>query len=519
MLMGAKEYYKKNPADFINHWVDTYDPRKAGTEVPARIPLVCFEKQDDLVQFLMGCITDQEGGLIEKARDMGASWICCAFTVWLFLFWDGASIGWGSRKEQLIDRIGDNDSIFEKMRMIIRGLPKCFLPAGFNPKQHMTFMKFINPANGASITGEAGDNIGRGGRKLIYFKDESAHYEQPEKIEAALGDNTNVPIDISSVNGLGNPFHRRREAGQEWSRGKAMEKGRTRVFVMDWSDHPAKTQEWYDNRKKKAMADGLMHIFAQEVERNYAAAVQGVIIPADWVTAAIDAHIKLDIEPTGLWCAGLDVADSDEGDKNALAKRKGFLLKHCEDWAAPDTAVTTRKAVALCDHHGGMDVQYDCIGVGSGVKAEANNLIASGDMPNNIHLVAWNAAAGPLNPDDHLIEDDDQTPLNKDFYANLKAQAWWELRNRFWRTYQWIVGGIPCDPDLIISLDSKMENIAQVRKELSQPTMGLSAKMKQMVNKKPDGTKSPNLADSIAMCYWPVETPSLAGMFVRRHHR
>jgi hypothetical protein len=50
---------------------------------------------------------------------------------------------------------------------------------------------------------EAGDNIGRGGRTLVYFKDESAHYEHPDLIEAALGDNTNVQIDISSVNGLG----------------------------------------------------------------------------------------------------------------------------------------------------------------------------------------------------------------------------------------------------------------------------------------------------------------------------
>jgi hypothetical protein len=60
----------------------------------------------------------------------------------------------------------------------------------------------------STATGEAGDNIGRGGRTLGYFKDESAHYEHRDLIEAALGDNTNVQIDISSVNGLGNVFHR-----------------------------------------------------------------------------------------------------------------------------------------------------------------------------------------------------------------------------------------------------------------------------------------------------------------------
>ena len=61
------------------------------------------------------------------------------------------------------------------MRIIVRGLPREFWPAGFKPDDHMSYMRIVNPQTGASITGEAGDNIGRGGRKLIYFKDESAH--------------------------------------------------------------------------------------------------------------------------------------------------------------------------------------------------------------------------------------------------------------------------------------------------------------------------------------------------------
>ncbi|MDT9693866.1 hypothetical protein Q5762_37205, partial [Streptomyces sp. P9(2023)] len=82
-------------------------------------------------------------------------------------------------------------------------MPDIWRPKGLKPKDHLTFMKCINLENGSTITGESGDNIGRGGRKSMYFKDESAHYERPEKIEAALGDNTNVQVDISSVNGLG----------------------------------------------------------------------------------------------------------------------------------------------------------------------------------------------------------------------------------------------------------------------------------------------------------------------------
>ena len=40
------------------------------------------------------------------------------------------------------------------------------------------------------------------------------------------------------------------KAGYEWSPGKTVQKGKTNVFVMDWTDHPEKTQDWYMNGDK-----------------------------------------------------------------------------------------------------------------------------------------------------------------------------------------------------------------------------------------------------------------------------
>jgi phage terminase large subunit len=214
LRLGLAQRYRNDPVAWINHWAVTYDPRNAGSDVPTLLPFVLFPKQAELAEFLLELLQAQANGLVEKSRDMGATWLCCAFSVWLWLYWPGAAIGWGSRKEALVDKIGDPDSIMEKIRIIIRHLPRFMRPPTFDEKEHMPFMKIVNPETGATITGEAGDNIGRGGRKLIYFKDESAHYERPEKIEAALSDTTNCQIDFSSVNGLGNVFHRRREAGQ-----------------------------------------------------------------------------------------------------------------------------------------------------------------------------------------------------------------------------------------------------------------------------------------------------------------
>lgn len=523
LLTGALEFYRTRPVQFINHWAMTYDPRNADSGVPTKIPMILFQRQEEFITFLQMVLKSQDSALIEKCRDMGATWLCCAFSVWMWRFQTGSSVGWGSRKEQLVDKLGDLDSIFEKIRMLILNLPKFFWPKGFSPNEHMAYMRVINPETGSSITGEAGDNIGRGGRKSIYFKDESAHYEHPEKIEAALADNTRVQIDISSVNGTGNVFHRRRENGVDWEAGKPIAKGRTNVFVMDWRDHPAKSQEWYETRRKKAIEDGLLHVFAQEVDRDYAAAVEGVVIPSEWVKAAIDADKILGFAKSGGRVAALDVADGG-GDANALAIRQGVFLESAEEWGERDVGVTTRRAVDACKTLGSLDLQYDCIGVGAGVKAEANRLLDEGLMPKSLRLVPWNAGGAVLNPDEHVVDnkmrrgkkyDDKDSPLNKDFYQNIKAQAWWMVRRRFELTWRAVRSkandATPEERDFtweiddLIVIPSTLPNLRKVEKELSQPTYGQSGSLKLMIKKTPDGTRSPNIADAIVMAFWPAE--------------
>lgn len=508
LLADAKAYYAKpeHTAEFIMHWMDTYNPRKTGSKW---MPFVFFDRQNYFAQFVMELLHDKENGLVEKCRDVGATWEACAISVTLWLFWRDIAVGWGSRKQELVDKLGDPDSIFEKMRLLIKRLPDVFMPDGFKTREHATFMKLINPENGSTITGESGDNIGRGGRKTIYWKDESAHYERPEKIEAALGDNTDVQIDISSVNGLGNVFHRRREAGVDWQPGLAIPPGMVRVFVFDWRDHPEKTQEWYDQRKAKAEREGMQHVFAQEVDRNYSAAVQNTIIPYEWLTACIDAHLKvpyLRVPPPNTWMAGLDVAD--EGlDRNAQALRQWIILRSIEEWGERDPGATARRSIAMVRHIRGIKVQYDSIGVGSNVKSEYNRLLDSGDLkPGDVIYVAWNAGGKVINPYDRIIPDDDDSLTNRDFFANFKAQAWWSFRSRCYKTFMAVTQGAVYPADDLVSFDSEGlgANLHPLLKELAQPVSKPSAGLKTMIDKAPSGTKSPNKADATIMAYFPA---------------
>jgi phage terminase large subunit len=527
MLASAKLYYSTRPSEFIQHWTDTYDPRKSPTHEkselrgPKRMPFVFFDRQVDVIAFFHEMRQTGENGLIEKCRDAGVTWLACAYSVWSWLFIPSDTIGWGSRKQELVDKIGDPSSIFEKLRMIIRGLHDVFLPEGLRERDHLKSMNLVNPENNSAIIGEIGDNIGRGGRTSMYFKDESAHYERPEKIQAALDDNTHVQIDISSVNGIGNVFHRRRKAGYVWSPGAEIPSGYVRVLIVDWREHPEKTQDWYDKRKATAEREGLQHIFAQEVDRDYAAAMSNRIIDTAWIYAAVDVHLKsplFRVTIPNVWMAGLDVAD--EGiDRNAQALRQWIILRSVAEWGERDPGSTARRSIGMLRDDSrvpnGIKVQYDSIGVGSNVKSEYNRLLDTGDLKRGeIIYVPWNAGASVVEPYAFIIPNDDNSPTNNDFFQNMKAQAWWSLRSRFYKTWRHVTHSDIYPVDELISLDSAGIGalLPQLIEELSQPVSKKSASLRTMVDKQPDGSKSPNLGDCTVMCYFPAPEEATAAV-------
>jgi phage terminase large subunit len=503
---AVMSYYKTHPADWITDWCVTFDPRNTAPQ-PRIMPFVLFPRQREFIEFLHGCLQDKQSGLVEKCRDVGASYLSIAFSLWLFLFHPGTAIGWGSRKEEYVDKKGDPKALFPKIRQMMERLPKWMMPEGFDPRLHSTHMKIINPANGSTIVGEAGESQGRGGRTTIYFKDESAWYEHPELIEAALGDNTDVQIDISSVNGTGNVFYRRRMAGEVWTPGCTIPRGKTRVFIFDWRDHPAKNQAWYDERRIKAESEALLHLFAQEVDRDYSGAVQGVIIPQPWVQAAIDAHIKLGFAPEGKKFAMQDVADGG-GDKNALVIRHGVVCTYADHWGG-EAGEAAKVAVPICNEQAVAELYYDPIGVGAGFKTQVNTMMSSVAWNRRLNVFPWNAGAPPLDPDRPSIPGDSRSVLNKDAYKNLKAQSWFRARARFYKTYRAVIHGETFPHDELISISSKISRLHELCLELSQPVRKDTGDGKTVVDKKPDGATSPNLADSFIAVYNPVRKISI----------
>lgn len=475
-----KQYYKDHPAQFINDWGMISDPRQIERALPAAIPFILFPRQIEFIEWLVDHWLAQRNGLGEKSRDMGVSSLCMALSCTLCLHYDGMGIGFGSRKEEYVDKVGSPKSLFYKGRFFMDNLPREFR-GGWVRDKNAPHLRLSFPETGSTISGEAGDNIGRGDRTGIYFVDEAAYLQQAELIEASLSQTTNCRIDVSSVHGMANVFAQKRHAGK------------TDVFIFDWHDDPRKDEAWYLAQVEKLDAT----VLAQEVDRDYNASVEGVVIPNAWVRAAIDAHIKLNIKPTGAKCGALDVADEGK-DKNAYCGAQGILVDFIEEWSGEggDIFKTTKRAFAIADNLGHGEFMFDGDGLGAAVRGDAR--ILNEQRPAHLKRLAVTPFRGSEAVVDPLKQDVEGVK-NEDYFANRKAQGWWALRSRFWRTYRWVTTGEACDPDTIISLSSGMPRLWQLVAELSQPVAETNGTGKIVVNKAPDGVKSPNLGDAVMM--------------------
>lgn len=495
LLPAILAHYRDNPAQMITDWGCTFDPRNAERGLPPIIPFILFPKQEEWVDWCMSHWRGQEGGQVVKSRDMGLSWLTMALASVLAITRDDLVIGFGSRKEEYVDKIGSPKSLFHKGRMFVNLLPP-ELRGGFNLQTTAPHMRLMFPNTGSAIVGEAGDGIGRGDRASIYFVDEAAFLERPQLVEASLSQTTNCRIDVSTPNGPSNPF------------AEKVRSGKHDVFRFHWRDDPRKDDAWY--AKQCAKLDPVT--VAQEIDINFEASVDGVLIPSAWVQSAIGADVKLGIDMRGEKLTALDVADQGK-DTCAQGKRDGLVLDDLDEWrgkTTEDIYGTTQRAFENCDRWQTPFLRFDSDGLGAGVRGDGRVLneqrIAAGRR--EISVESFHGSGEVVDKDLEFIKGytDDNGQYhpgrtNGEFFENYKAQCYWSLRDRFRATHEAVTEGKEFSVDELICLSPSLPHLEKLTAELSQPTYKKSARGKIIVNKAPDGTKSPNLADMAMMLF------------------
>lgn len=244
---------------------------------------------------------------------------------------------------------------------------------------------------------------------------------------------------------------------------------------------------------------------------HYDDSVERAIIQPEWFDACVDAHLKLKFEPRGIEVVSHDPSDTGS-DSKGLAYRHGVVFKDVQenddgdineggDWAT-DYAEKVKPDVFL----------WDGDGMGVGLRRQFNAAFED----KQISLQMFRGGHTPANPESYYEDGSDENKkTNRETFRNQRAQYYWLLRDRVWRTYQAVEHGKLTNPDDLISFSSNIKQLDLLRSEIGRipqkpnPT-GLIQIMSKDEMRRME-IASPNMADAVMM--------SLAAVAPRRHNR
>lgn len=328
----------KDPILFFNLFLWTYDPRRR----PYHFPFITYPFQDEYILWLVQNIVLQRDCNTLKSRDMGVSWlVLCVF----FWFWLQPEAGndflLGSRKDEYVDKKGNMQTLFEKVRYLVRRFETqapWMIPRGFKLGDRETDQtkQLLNPETGCILFGEANNpNFGSGGRFKGILFDEFCKWLDTDNAAWTSGmEASECRVSVSTYYSLGRKFH------------ELCEDSDVEQFRIHWSLHPLKDDIWYSNRKRR----GNPQEIAQELDMDPLGAAGKAFTPS----YSPRIHFRDDVEfiwnlPMMRWwdfgyhhpiCLFVQKDDYDRGVLLSLIKGRdveaddfaGYVLNKSEEW-------------------------------------------------------------------------------------------------------------------------------------------------------------------------------------------
>ena len=142
---------------------------------------------------------------------------------------------------------------------------------------------------------------------------------------------------------------------------------------------------------------------------------EDALIRLEWLLAARDREPESGVQSVAL---GVDVANSDGGDKAAVAKGAGNALREVRDFQCPDANVLGSDIASMITREdiNPRLVAVDGVGVGAGTVNELKRLG---------HMVYDLQSGGKPAPE----YDPKSGVLMVEQFNNLRSQMWWQMRN------------------------------------------------------------------------------------------
>ena len=214
----------------ILFWINTfgwlYEPRTA-----KKLPFITYPFQDRTLLTLQKYLGEKEV-VIEKSRDLGATWMILYLLAHQWQFESLMSFGLVSSDADMVDKTNEPDALFWKLDFLLSHQPT-FL----KPKFERQKFSLVNKDLGSVFVGIATtEDAFRGGRKTAIMIDEAAklRFTEGYGLYSSVQQATNSIIWNSTPKGKTGVFHQRCELLP-----------RERVLQLHWSEHPDKAKGLY----------------------------------------------------------------------------------------------------------------------------------------------------------------------------------------------------------------------------------------------------------------------------------
>jgi phage terminase large subunit len=510
-----------NVADFIDCHAIAQDPRRVARGRNATVPFLTFRRQREMCDYLWRTYRAGKHGCIPKSREVGATATAMNFVTTMALFHPGFVGIMGSALERDIDN-GPAESLFQKIRDFLGAVPEPFA-AGYTLEKCSTNMRIIIPGNGASLIGQAGDNIGRGKRGSVLILDEHAFIPRAHLVAESVSATAKCVIGLSSVNGISGTD------GQPNQFYKDAHSPGIEPFYFLWNDDDRvdpdtgkriKDRAWYEEQ----VATLGKVIVAQTLDCDWLASIAGACIPKAHAQACVGLAKRLGIEPRGALRVAYDPAGNNgTGDKYGYAVMHGTHVIRAQTWSGLSSTESLRRMYGVLDELGAKELTFDVHGVGDHTPGEMESLEAlrgpgrprykPNPFNSNRYKKTDKANEGVLyRPKDQIYGAKRSGGIFSkgvrmaDIFGNYRAQAWGHLEWLAKNSYELCerlakgenVGDV--DPATLLFIDENIPEISQLLADLCQPAFRENSAGLKFVDK---GSPSPTLGDCTMMASAP----------------
>lgn len=486
----------------VVYWIEkyclTFDPRREDGD--RWVPFVLWPRQKEYMEWLALMYKGKRHCVVLKCRDVGASWLTLCFFTHIWLFEESAKLSLGSRKEEYVDSSEQIDALFPKIRSVLYHLPEWMRPPGFSRREHDLRMKLSNPANGSMITGEAGKNMGTGGRSTAYLCDEFARVECQSEVQASIQDNSDFIVYVSTPRGMNNEFARMVLGGEHPVFKFSFKDDPRRNFYQVLSpdgkvtsegnghcDSPGAVWPWYESQKLTRNRVNL----ASQVDASLTGSVEFPVFQQEWIQACTSAKFKAQ----GEVLSGLDLGDSDESANTVLTVRQGPV--GYPQYKVPGKAVSQkmRWLMAQCsttrvDGKKISQVVYDAAGPSG---SAFSNEIEDKEFP---FVLFPFIGQGP--PSVRLWPD---YTSSQEKFANRRAEAYFIVSERMRRTFERQSGVKHHPQSECMSFPHDDKLVAQLMSIEFETTETGKLKVMSKAKMREKGIHSPNEADSLVYAF------------------